>query len=96
MLKSPELRQELINAIEKYDVLRFVGGYPLPADLTWNATTVQTAIEKLGTNVALASLKYDGFRGQFKSEGDARILTLMDAAREAKRACKRKASDINN
>ena len=86
-------RQKLIDAIEKHDVLRFVGGYPLRPKLTLKADSVKTAIEGLGANVALASLKYDVFRGHFKSEGEARIITTMDDALDSRR--KRKASEIN-
>jgi hypothetical protein len=93
--QKPHQRQKLIDAIEKYDVLRFVGGYPLPPNLTSNALSVQKAIQGLGANVALASLKYDEFRGHFKSEGE-RILDAMDAALDFKRRCKRKASEIDN
>jgi hypothetical protein len=94
--QKPHLRQKLVDAIEKYDVLRFVGGYPLPPDLTLKAASVQDAIERLGTNVALASLKYDEFRGHFISEGEMRILVPMDAALDLKRHHKRKASEIDN
>jgi hypothetical protein len=87
-------RQKLIDAIEKYDVLRFVGGYPLRPELTLRADSVKTAIEGLGANVALASLKYDEFRGYFKSEGETRIITSMGAALDSKH--KRKASEISN
>jgi hypothetical protein len=87
-------RQKLIDAIEKYDVLRFVGGYPLSPDLTLKSDSVEMAIEGLGANVALASLKYDEFRGYFKSEGEVSIIASMGAALDSKH--KRKASEISN
>jgi hypothetical protein len=85
-------RQKLIDAIEKHDVLRFVGGYPLRPDLTLKGVA-QKAIEEFDANVTLATLKYDKLRGYFKSEGEARIINVMDAAYDSH---KRKASEISN
>jgi hypothetical protein len=86
-------RQKLIDAIEKHDVLRFVGGYPLPPDLNSSAESVQRAIRALGVNVALASFRLDEFRAIFRSEDEARnVLSPMDDALNRKR----KASEINN
>jgi len=86
-------RQKLIHAIEKYDVLRFVAGYPLPPDLNSNVASVQRAIDALGTNVALASFNLDKFRANFKSEDEINnVFPPMDDALNRKR----KASEINN
>jgi hypothetical protein len=86
-------RQKLIDAIEKYDVLRFVAGYPLPPDLNSNATSVQEAIHALGPNVPLASFNLDEFRANFKSKSETKnALSPMDDALNRKR----KASEINN
>jgi hypothetical protein len=86
-------RQKLIGAIEKYDVLRFVAGHPLPPNLDSNAASVQRAIGALGKNVALASFTLDEFRARFKSEDEAKnVLSPMDDALKLKR----KASKINN
>jgi len=95
-------RQKLIEAIEKHDVLWFVGGYPLPPDLNSNAASVQRAIQALGANVALASLNVDEFRATFKSEDEAKnVLSPMDDALNRRKMDdalnrKRKATDINN
>ena len=75
------------------NVLRFVGGYPLPSDLTLTAASVQQAIQALGPNVALASFNVDVFRANFKSKAEAKnVLSPMDHALSRKQ----KASDINN
>ena len=93
MWQPSHQRQNLIDAIEKYDVLRFVGGYPDPPDLTLNALSVQKAIERLGANVALASIKLDKFRANFILEDETKnVLPPMDDALDRKR----KASEINN
>jgi hypothetical protein len=67
-------RQKLIDAIEKHRVLRFVGGYPLAPDLNSDAASVKRAIDSIDApdaNVALASLRLDGFRANFKSRFEA-------------------------
>jgi hypothetical protein len=85
-------RQKLIDVIEKHDVLRFVGCYPLPADLNLKAQSVQQAIQGFGANVALASLNIDTFRVKFISEDEGKdVLSPMDDALNHKR----KASEIN-
>jgi hypothetical protein len=74
-------RQKLIGAIKKYDVLRFVAGYPLPPDLNSNAASVREAIGALGKNVPLASFNLDEFRANFKSEDEAKnVLSPMEDA----------------
>jgi hypothetical protein len=77
-------REKLINAIEKQNVLRFVGGYPLPPNLNSEAASVKQAIESieaLGANVALASLRLDVFRANFKSKFEAtHVLPPLDDA----------------
>jgi hypothetical protein len=78
-------RQKLINAIGKQDVLRFVGGDPLPPDLNSNAVSVQRAIQALGPNVALASFRIDKFRALFKSDEGKNVLGPMDDALNHKR-----------
>ncbi|KAN0121604.1 hypothetical protein V8E52_003500, partial [Russula decolorans] len=99
---SDNKRQKLIEAIEKHDVLRFVGGSPLPPNLNSNAASVRQAIQALGTNVALASLNVDEFRATFKSEDEAKnVLSPMDDALNRRktddiRNRKRKVTDINN
>jgi hypothetical protein len=86
-------RQKLVDAIQKHDVLRFLGGYPLPPNLNSNAASVRQAIHALGANVALASFSLDEFRANFKSEDEAKIvLPPMDDALDRKR----KAIEINN
>jgi hypothetical protein len=91
--QSVDRRQKLIDAIEKHDVLRFVGGYPLPPDLNSSAGSVKQAIDALGAEVALASFRVDLFRAIFTSEPEARnVLIPMDDALNRKR----KASEINN
>jgi hypothetical protein len=91
--QSDGQRQKLIDAIEKHDVLRFVGGYLLPPNLNSNSASVQQAIQALGANVALASFDVDEFRANFKSEDEARnVLSPMDDALN----CKRKAGEINS
>jgi hypothetical protein len=91
--QSLHRRQKLIDAIEKHDVLRFVGGYPLLPDLNSSAESVQRAIQALGADVALASFRLDNFRAIFRSEDEARnVLSPMDDALN----CKRKASEIDN
>jgi hypothetical protein len=91
--QSDGQRQKLIDAIEKHDVLQFVGGYPLPPNLNSNAASVQQAIQALGANVALASFNVDEFRVNFKSEDEAKnVLSPMDDALNRKR----KASEINS
>jgi hypothetical protein len=84
--------QKLIEAMKKYHVLLFIGGYPLIPDLNSRAESVQNVIQRLGPNAALATFNVDTFRGIFKSEGEARnILVPMDAALNRKR----KARDIS-
>ncbi|KAF8224450.1 hypothetical protein L208DRAFT_1461528 [Tricholoma matsutake] len=74
-------RQKLINAIEKYCVLCFVGGYPLPPNLNLSAISVSQAIDALGPNIALASINLDTFKAHFISEDEARnvLAPLEDA-----------------
>ena len=85
--QPPHQRRKLIDAIGKHHVLRFVGG---PLALNSNAESVQRAIHALGADVALASFKFDEFRANFKSEGEAKyILPPMEDALDRKR----KASD---
>jgi hypothetical protein len=91
--QSSHRRQKLIDAIEKHDVLRFVGGCPLPPDLNSNAASVQQAIYALGANVALASFRPDEFRGIFKSEDEAK--NVLSPMGDANLNRKRKASEIN-
>jgi len=67
--------------MEKYRVLRFIGGYPLPPNLKLVATPVSQAIDALGPNVALASIELDEFRAHFISKDEARsILVPMEHA----------------
>jgi hypothetical protein len=78
--------QNLIDAIEKHRVLRFVGGYPLPPNLKLVATSVIQAINALGPNITLASIKLDAFKAHFISEDEARnVLTPMEGALTRKR-----------
>ena len=73
--------QKLIDTIEKHCVLHFVGGYPLPPNLTLVATSLIQAIDVLGPNVALASVKLDAFKAHFISEDEARnVLAPMEHA----------------
>jgi hypothetical protein len=92
--QPPSQRQKLVDAIENYDVLRFVGGYPLPPDLTSSTLSVRKAIERLGANVALASIRYDEFAANFVSESETEILAALDHALDNKHHGKRKASEI--
>ena len=86
MWQPPHQRQKLIDAIEKHRVLRFVGGYPLPPDLNLTAASVTQAIEALGPNVTLATIKLDAFKAHFISEGEARnVLRPMEHALTRKR-----------
>jgi hypothetical protein len=85
-------RQKLIDAIGKQDVLRFVGGYPLPPDLNSNAPSVQQTIHALGENVALASFRIDKLRALFESDEGMDVLGPIDDALNRKR----KASEIDN
>jgi hypothetical protein len=85
-------RQELINAMQKHRVLRFVGGYPLPPNLNSVAASVSQAIRALGPNVTLASIALDEFKAHFISEDEARnVLAPMEHAL----ARKRKASEMD-
>ncbi|KAF8238519.1 hypothetical protein L208DRAFT_1387485, partial [Tricholoma matsutake] len=78
--------QKLINAIEKYCVLCFVGGYPLPPNLNLSAISVRQAIDALGPNIALASINLDTFKAHFISEDEARnVLALLEDALTHKR-----------
>jgi hypothetical protein len=79
-------RQKLIDAIEKYCVLRFVGGYPLPPNLNLSAISVSQAIDALGPNIALASINLDTFKAHFISEDEARnVLAPLEHALARKR-----------
>jgi hypothetical protein len=79
-------RRKLVDAIEKFHVLRFIGAYPLLPDLNLHAGSVKDAIQALGPNLALATFKPDTFRGMFNSEAEARnVLVPMDAALNRKR-----------
>ena len=84
MQKSHQ-REKLRDAMQKYDILRFVAGYPLPPDLNSTANSVKNAINALGQNVALASIQLDTFRAHFISEGEAGILEVMEHALSHKR-----------
>ena len=91
MRQPSHQRQKFIDAIEKHRVLRFVGGYPLPPDLNLTAASVSQAIEALGPNVTLASIRLDAFKAHFISQGEARnILAPMEHAL----ARKQKASEM--
>jgi len=69
-----------------------VGGYPLPPDLNLTVASVTQAIEALGPNVTLATIKLDAFKAHFISEGEAeKVLAPMEHAL----ACKRKASEMS-
>ena len=92
MWQPSNQRQKLIDAIEKHRVLRFVGGYPLPPDLNLTAASVTQAIEALGPNVTLATIKLDAFKAHFISEGDVRVLAPMEGAL----ARKRKISELDS
>jgi hypothetical protein len=86
-------RQKLIDAIEKHHVLRFVGGYPLPPNLKLTATSVIQAIDALGPNVALATIKLDAFKAHFISDDEAKnVLTPIEHAL----VHKRKASEMDS
>ncbi|KIM47458.1 hypothetical protein M413DRAFT_200359 [Hebeloma cylindrosporum] len=79
-------RQKLIHAIEKHRVLRFIGGYADPPDLNLVPACVTDAIEALGPNVPLATIRLNAFRAGFISEGEARhVLTPMEDALARKR-----------
>ncbi|KAF8223312.1 hypothetical protein L208DRAFT_1426082 [Tricholoma matsutake] len=74
-------RQKLIDAIEKYCVLCFVGGYPLPPNLNLSGISVSQAIDALGPNIALASINLDLFKAHFISEDEARnVLAPLEHA----------------
>ena len=92
MWQPSHQRQKLVDAIEKHRVLRFVGGYPLPPDLNLTAASVTQAIEALGPNVTLATIKLDAFKAHFISEGDVRVLAPMEGAL----ARKRKISELDS
>ena len=92
MWQPSNQRQKLIDAIEKHRVLRFVGGYPLPPDLNLTAASVTQAIEALGPNVTLATIKLDTFKAHFISEGEVRVLAPMEGAL----ARKRKISELDS
>ena len=65
----------------------------MPPNMNSNSQPVERAIRALGANVALASFKFDGFRVNFISEGEAKyVLSPMDDALVRKR----KASEANN
>ena len=83
-------RQSLINIISNYDVLRFVGAYPLPPDLNLRSEKVKEAISTLGTDVPLATIRVDEFRIKFTSEREhENVLAPMEYALECKRKRKR-------
>ena len=85
MWQPSNQRQKLIHAIEKHHVLRFIGGYPLPPDLNLTAASVTQAIEALGPNVTLATIKLDAFKAYFISEGEVRVLKPIEHALARKR-----------
>ena len=66
--------------MEKHCTLRFISGFPLPADLG------AEAINALGPNVVLASLYVDTFRALFISPDEAKnILVPVEDALDLKR-----------
>lgn len=86
LLQAERDRQSLINTISKYDVLRFVGAYPLPPDLNLKSMKVREAISALGTDQPLATIRVDDFRIKFTSEReDKNILAPMEYALDLKR-----------
>jgi len=73
--------------MEKHCILRFIDGFPLPAEFNLMAPSVRQAIEDLGPNVVLASLNIDEFRAHFIQVGEEKILVTLEDAMN----CKRKA-----
>ena len=93
MSQPLEKRQKLKDAIEKHCILRFVGGYPLHPNLKSGALSVVRAIDDLGPNVALATIRLDEFKASFISEDEVRnVLVPMEHAL----ARKRKSSEIDS
>ncbi|KAF8523132.1 hypothetical protein BU17DRAFT_86285 [Hysterangium stoloniferum] len=78
-------RQKLIDTLQRYKILRFIAGYPLPPDLDLEAPSVKTAHSKLGS-VVLATFNLDDFRAKFISHGENRnALQPMEHALARKR-----------
>jgi len=72
--------------MKKHRVLRFIGGFPLPAKLGLKADSVQEAIKDLGQHGALASLDIDTFRAHFIRRDEAKkILVPVEDALNRKR-----------
>jgi hypothetical protein len=89
---APDRRQRLIDELENHNILRFLGGYPLPPKLDLKATSVNQAIYTLDTDVPLAALNLYAFKAEFLQSHEFRdVLIPMDHAFDRKR----KASEMD-
>jgi hypothetical protein len=78
-------RKKLIDTIQRFTILRFLAGFPLPANLNLAADSVKQALLDLGP-VPLATISLDTFRAKFISPGEAtNILEPMEHALARKR-----------
>jgi len=62
---DPDRRQKLVDAIKKHC---FLGGCPLPPNLSLTALSVKQAASALGTNVPLATIDLRAFEAHFLTD----------------------------
>jgi len=79
--QKADLRQKLIDAIQKFRVLRFVGGsYPPPANRKLEAVSAGKDIAAFGPDAVLAIIEIDTFRGHFVAQGQVGVLGALEDA----------------